>query len=273
MRRAPLLAGGAGTRAAVAIACATLLAGCAAGTGGDADGVLDGVGRIPGYDFGSDITLPPELELEIPEPEGGTIGPRAEGHRLLMIGDSIMASTAKRYGNETCNALVPLGWQVAVEAEPGRFVGFGLEVLDVRLRAEGGWDAAVVFLGTNYEGNPASYRARLAEIVERLAPRPTLLLTTAEFRPAQREVNRAIRDVAAAHDHVSLLDWAAVARTKGVLTADGVHLTDKGRSVFAIAVARALDVAPFRPGECLDSRFRDDSGIRAATSTTAAPAP
>lgn len=270
MSRGRRLAPRAARRAAV-LACVAIAASCGAADGEAADGVLDGVGRIPGYDFGADVTLPPELELEIPEPEGGTIGPRAEGHRLLMIGDSILASTARRYGNEMCNALVPLGWQVAVEAEPGRFVGFGLEVLDVRLRAEGGWDAAVVFLGTNYEGNPDSYRARLGEIVERLAPRPTLLLTTAEFRAAQREVNRAIREVARAHDHVSLLDWAAVATTRGVLTGDGVHLTDKGRSVLAVAVARALDVAPFRPGECLESRFRDDSGIRAASSTTTTP--
>ena len=28
---------------------------------------------------------------------------------------------------------------------------------------------------------------------------------------------------------------------------------------FAVAVARALDIAPFREGECLDSKFRDDS--------------
>jgi len=256
---------------AVAAVAAVVLAACGSDGSGDADGVLEGVGRIPGYDFGADVTLPPELALEIPVPEGGTIGPRAQGHRLLMIGDSILASTAKRYGNEMCNALVPLGWQVSVEAESGRFVGFGLEVLDVRLRAEGGWDAAVVFLGTNYEGNLESYRTRLAEIVERLAPRPTLLLTTATFRSAQREVNRAIREVARAHDHVSLLDWAAVAATKGVRTGDGVHLTEKGRSVLAVAIARALDVAPFRPGACLESRFRDDTGIAAATSTSLAP--
>jgi len=38
-----------------------------------------------------------------------------------------------------------------------------------------------------------------------------------------------------------------------------VHLSPKGRSVFAVAVARALDIAPFREGECLESKFRDDS--------------
>ena len=68
-----------------------------------------------------------------------------------MIGDSITASAAKRYGGEFCDALVPLGWQVEVDAEPSRFVDFGNDVLDKRLSAK--WDAAYVFLGTNYLGD------------------------------------------------------------------------------------------------------------------------
>ena len=119
---------------------------------GDSD-VLSGVGRIPGYDFGTAITLPEGFEIELPEVAGGLIGPKVSGNRLLMIGDSIMASTSSRYGNEMCDALVPLGWQVAIEAEASRFAEFGVRVLDQRLNAEAGWDAAVVFLGTNYEGN------------------------------------------------------------------------------------------------------------------------
>ena len=42
------------------------------------------------------------------------------GNRLIVIGDSILAGTAARYGNEMCNTLVPMGWNTVVEAEAGR---------------------------------------------------------------------------------------------------------------------------------------------------------
>ncbi len=236
-----------------------LIASCASLTGDDRSDVLSGVGRIPGYDFGTAITLPEGFEFDLPSIEGGLIGTKAGGNRLLMIGDSIMAATAKRYGNEMCNALVPLGWQVAVEAEASRFAEFGVRVLDTRMKAESGWDAAVVFLGSNYEGVKESYAKQMKKILEKLSPRPVLLVTTSLFRNSQREVNDVIYDLAKENKNVSILDWATISKSNGVLSPDGVHLSNNGRSIFAVAVARALDIAPFREGECLDSKFRDDS--------------
>ena len=236
------------------------IAACATLTGGDdGSGVLSGVGRIPGYDFGTAITLPEGFDLDLPDIKGGLIGTKAGGNRILMIGDSIMASTAKRYGNEMCNALVPLGWQVAVEAEASRFAEFGVRVLDKRMNAESGWDTAVVFLGSNYEGIQESYAKQMRKIVEKLTPRPVLLVNTSVFRNAQRDVNQVLDDLAVEFENVSILDWATISKSNGVLAPDGVHLSKNGRSIFAVAIARALDIAPFREGACLDSRFRDDS--------------
>ena len=236
-----------------------LVASCASLTGNDDSEVLSGVGRIPGYDFGTAITLPEGFELDLPNIKGGLIGTKAGGNRILMIGDSIMASTAKRYGNEMCNALVPLGWQVAVEAEASRFAEFGVRVLDKRMNAESGWDAAVVFLGSNYEGIQESYAKQMRKIIEKLTPRPILLVNTSLFRNSQRDVNQVLDDLAVEFKNVSILDWATISKSDGVLAPDGVHLSNNGRSIFAVAIARALDIAPFREGECLDSRFRDDS--------------
>ena len=235
------------------------MASCASLTGDDDSEVLSGVGRIPGYDFGTAITLPEGFELDLPNIKGGLIGTKAGGNRILMIGDSIMASTAKRYGNEMCNALVPLGWQVAVEAEASRFAEFGVRVLDKRMNAESGWDAAVVFLGSNYEGIQESYAKQMRKIIEKLTPRPILLVNTSLFRNSQRDVNQVLDDLAVEFKNVSILDWATISKSDGVLAPDGVHLSNNGRSIFAVAIARALDIAPFREGECLDSRFRDDS--------------
>ena len=91
-----------------------------------------------------------------------------------MIGDSLMASTARRYGGELCTAVVPDGWDVEVDAETGRFIDFGERVLDRRLDDD--FDAAVVMLGNNYGANPDVFRDGLEQIVDDLAPRPTILL-------------------------------------------------------------------------------------------------
>ena len=72
-------------------------------------------------------------------------------------------------------------------------------------------------------------------------------------------MNAAISVVAGESENVSLLDWEMISKAKGVLNNDGVHLSPKGRSDFAVAVARALDIAPYRDGACLESKFRDDS--------------
>jgi len=258
-------------RVSLALAVMMALAGCAESATTAQPTVLDGVGRLPGYDFWAPVTLPDGVELELPMPDGGPIGPRVDGNRVLLVGDSILASTAKRYGNEMCEALTPLGWQVAVEAEPGRFAAFGVEVLERRIDAV--WDVVVVYLGTNYEGNEESLRTQFAKMFEITRGVETVVLTTGEFRGAQRTVNQVIRETAAQYDHVRVLDWSSVAKVRGVTGKDKIHLSDTGRSVLAQTIARALDYAPYREPECLDPRFRDDSGINAASSTTSAPPP
>ena len=195
------------------------------------------------------------------------IGAKVAGNRVIMIGDSVMAGTAKRYGGEMCAALVPLGWAVEVDAETARFIDFGNEVLKARLPY--GWDAAVILLGNNYGGDPDIYRNYLERLVEKLAPRPTVLLTVTEYRPEQQEVNTIIFDVAAAHDNVTVIDWAA---TTGAhpefLKDDGLHLKDPGRAALAQSVADVMGPAATPPGKCLGTNFYDDAGGSVDGSTT-----
>jgi hypothetical protein len=189
----------------------------------------------------------------------------AGGSRLLVIGDSILASTSSRYGNQMCETLMPLGWQVAVEAEPSRFVEFGNEVLDQVLRDDvaplDDWNAAVVFLGSNYRGDPLAFERELRRIVTRLAPRPILLFSVTEYRPAWDQANDVILRVAADNDHVTLLDWKTIAQAPGVLSGDRLHPSESGRQTLADAVAAVL--GPISPvvGACLPSVFRDDSAV------------
>jgi hypothetical protein len=192
------------------------------------------------------------------EPTSTLVGQGVSGNRVIVIGDSVMASTSQRYGGTMCAALVPLGWQVELDAESGRFIEFGAKVVQQRLSA--GWDAAVILLGNNYNDDENNYRWKLTQMVEELAPRPVVLLTVTEFRPDRATVNAVIRDVAASHPNVSIVDWAA--RTLGateLLGADGLHLSGAGRVELANQVALALGAAPVEPGQCLKTSYTDDS--------------
>ena len=124
------------------------------------------------------------------------------------------------------------------------------------------WDAAAVFLGSNYDGDKENYDTKMREILDRLAPRPTLLFTVTEYRPNYSDVTAVINDLAAAYPNVTLTDWAAAARTPGVLLPDGLHPNDVGEiHVLANLTAEALGEAPAGEAECIRSQFRDDSAI------------
>lgn len=242
------------------VAACIVFAACSAGASRDTLPVLDGVGRIPGAAGTPGAVLVDGVRSNLAVLEGATLGANAAGNRLLVIGDSIFAGTASRYGGSMCSALVPLGWRVAVEAEPSRPIGFGREVL--RRRIYEGWDAAVVFLGTNYGGIAERYAADLARIVESLAPRPTLLVTATVHKPNIQEVNTEIRLSAARNPNVSVLDWSTASVQNGLLNDDGVHPNERGQAVLVASVAAATGRAPGSGGgACLPSLFTDDSAV------------
>ncbi len=191
-------------------------------------------------------------------------GAKAKGNRVILLGDSVTASTSQRYSNDTCKALVPLGWRAEVDAESGRFIEFGNKVLDARLAA--GWDAAVVLLGNNYVENQENYRKQLERIVTRLSPRPIVLLTVTEIRANRQQVNAVVRSMATLHSNVQVVEWAFITKNDPGLTGpDHLHLTERGRAALASSIALALGAAPSPPtaptavGKCLPTNYTDDS--------------
>ncbi|MBK5330432.1 MAG: hypothetical protein JJD93_00575, partial [Ilumatobacteraceae bacterium] len=254
----------------ISVICALLVACSAAASAPDEshEPTVEGVGILPGsnpdamvFSIDTNSTAPLAAVTTTTLTSQPAIGSLVTGNRLLMIGDSITASAAKRYGGEFCQALVPLGWQVEVDAEPSRFVDFGNAVLDKRLSAK--WDAAYVFLGSNYLGDQESYRKQLEKIVQRLSPSPVVLLTVTEFEDNRREVNDAITLVSAEFPNVHLLDWGSIAAANAdtILRGDGLHLTNDGRSVLASTIAGVLGQAPIPQGDCLSTPFSNDSGL------------
>ena len=213
----------------------------------DTSGSSDAAAASSSSTVAVETTLPPE----------GPVGSRAPGNRVLMIGDSVLASTSRRYSNDMCQALVPLGWKVELDAEVGRFIDFGKRVLDARLGA--GWDASVILLGNNYGKNPSVFSAALEQLVVRLSPNPIVLTTVTEFDPSRKEVNYIIELLAAKYPNVTILDWATASEAPGLLGGDGLHLTPSGRYALALNMAATLGPAPASPGECLPTGYRNDS--------------
>ena len=225
---------------------------------------VGGVGVVPDTVAGDQrpITVIPR-----PVDEDGNeiqlIGEQVDGNRFLAIGDSIFAGTSTRYGGQMCDVLVPLGWTVAVEAEPSRSVEFGNLVLDEMLdpfSPDGEWDVAAVFLGSNYRGDPVEYEAELREILTRLSPRPTILVTVSLYRSDYVEVNEVINRLADEFSFVSVVDWTTLSEEPGILSGDRLHPSDRGRQVLVESIAAELGPR-LGVGECLGSEFRDDSAI------------
>ncbi len=213
----------------------------------------------------TDVTEPTasETTTTIPERvEAGAVADSVDGNRVLVIGDSLMASTAPRNEGAMCAVLGGRGWSVELAAETGQHVEFGVEVLDERLEA-GEWDAVVVMLGNNYRNDPGQFAEQMATIIDLIAPRPTILFTVTEFEPSRAEVNDIIKFIAGDRSNVVVADWAAETASPDspLLTDDGVHLSDAGRLRLAAVVGDTLGDAPSpsTQGICLDSPFEDDS--------------
>ncbi len=212
----------------------------------------------PGEQEPSSAVRPADLGLP-------SLGELVTGSRALMIGDSIFASTAPRFGGSMCERLNEAGWDVEINAEPGRFIAFARDVLKVRFAPEQGldWDVAVMFFGSNYNESPTSFRSTLESLLDQLSPRPVLLLTVTEFRQSRKEVNDIIRDVGAQNANVQILDWARItAAEPGLLNADGLHLSTAGKSRITTEIALALGPAPTLvtdgEGDCLPTLFVED---------------
>jgi lysophospholipase L1-like esterase len=252
---------------ALAVCAVTFLAACGSSEP-TVVGTLEGVGDLPGP-LTSDRGIGSAGGVDRAE----IIAARAEtgmstlitGSQVLVIGDSIFASAASRYGGEICGALTPLGWNVEVNAEVGRFVDFGERVLQRRLRPASGvdWDAIVISLGSNFGGDLSAYRTRLIRILDQVAPRPVLLFTVSEFLPDRIKLNDVIVEMVRMYPNVFVVEWSAiVARDSSLLQRDRLHLTQAGRDRMVQEMARALGThSTTQPGRCLPTEFTDDSAI------------
>ena len=252
--------------AAVLVVGSLVIAACGSQGASDSNVIIGPLETVPGIRaLVQPPTSPPgygDVSLDPPIVGGRAekVGDAAEGPRLLMIGDSILASMATRYGDLACRTLNPLGWSVAVEAEVGRFVDLGVRV--VKRKLPQGFDAAVVFLGTNYRGVQDEYRAAMIEILDQLAPRPVIVLTASEHNKNLSEVNRVVIEQVGERQNLWLIDWRRLSKNPGMLWRDGIHPTEDGEQFLIDTIAEVLGQAPDgQAGECLPSEFLNDSTL------------
>ena len=230
-------------------------------------GTVAGVGVLPGDS--QPVTTSTEPSSTTLASRVLTVGEVSAGPRLLMIGDSILAAVSRRYTNLACDTLVPMGWQVSVEAERGRFVDLGVRVVNKKLPQ--GFDAAVVFLGTNYGRDQKIYKKYLDQILDELAPRPVIIFTVTEYKPHLAEVNEVIEQEVAERDDLWLIDWRTITKDKTLLWRDGIHPVDAGNQVLMSELVKVLGDAPGdEPGACLPSEFKDDTPLTNAPPLTGA---
>ena len=264
------------TRALVAGAVVLAACGSSEAASPEAPSTVGGIGELPDALPGASTdpttvataSSVPTTSDAVPPTTAGAAGPTpigrlADGNRVLVIGDSILASISNRYGDQLCQQLVPRGWAVEVDAEVGRFIEFGRQVLARRPTTD--WDAAIVMLGNNYDGDPDAFARELDALLDELEPRPVLLLTVTRFEVEQDEVNWITTIEAGRRDNVQLLDWTSPTAegapgAEELLTGDGLHLTTKGQDALATLISRAMGRAPAgSEGECRRSTFRDDT--------------
>lgn len=191
-------------------------------------------------------------------------GPLAEavgGRRLLLIGDTALAATTPRAGGIMCEVVSGFGWEVAVEAEPGRPLAFADEVLDA---VGEDWDVVGLMFGHHVPDSVDDFERTLDELLDRLSARPVVLYTVAELGSEQRVVNEMLRARSRSRTNVVLLDWAeaTAAEPDVLLDGGGPRPTEEGAGRLALFTAALLSRVPGdEPGACLDAVFTDDSAI------------
>jgi hypothetical protein len=200
----------------------------------------------------------------------------AGGTAVLLVGDTALAATTSRATDSMCEALVGAGWDVGVEAEPGRPVEFGDAVfdavIDVSPATGRSWDVVGLMFGHHLsdamvddlgESVVDRFAEALGSLVDRIGDRPVVLYTVVETESEQVGIDDAIREIAAARPNVVLVDWAAAVAAEPELVVDGGPLpSDDGAERLASLTADVLGiVVDDADGDCIESTFVDDSAI------------
>ena len=152
-----------------------------------------------------------------------------------MVGDSLTAAS----DDELHAAAASHGIELHIRAEPGRSIGAAVPILEATTR----YPEVVIALGTNDVGATATAAAReISRVLASAGPRHVWWVDVGlAEKDRAAHINAALERATHEHDYLELIRWSHRTMTDpSMLAADGVHLTDSGRLVFAAAIIDAI---------------------------------
>ncbi len=160
----------------------------------------------------------------------------AQQRHAVIVSDSILLGAQ----GPLTSRLQGAGWTVDFDGAVSRSTSAGADA--VRAKGLAVSDTLVLSLGANDSGNAATFRARVDAVMSAAAHVPHVYwITIREVRPYYAPANQVLRDAAARHPNLTIVDWhAASAGRTGLTASDGLHLSPSGASELASLVAGAV---------------------------------
>lgn len=180
-------------------------------------------------------------------PVPGTTAPAAPRH-VAIVGDSLTLSAQDLIGQTLDEAGVVT---VTIDAVEGRRINHAVGqktsgVAATRsIAAVTEPDVWVIALGTNdVPGYGAdAYRADVETLLAEIPPDAPVVWVDAWIRSRideARAANAALREVVERRSEAVVIDWFQFGDDPGVISGDGIHLTDAGQERFAAQIAAAV---------------------------------
>ncbi|GEM_PF-5233617 len=181
----------------------------------------------------TEVPTPPQIRFA---PPTTTTSSLPEVLRIELVGDSLLASATSHVVAALHDAVV------GVDAEPGRTIAQGRRAIANAVAARP--DAVVIALGTNDWASPIDELAEhLDEIGQIISDAPCVVwIDTQEFRPGLERVNSEVRRVAELSRDTHVARWSILAGPPEFHLADGYHLSEDGRLLFAGLIETAIDL-------------------------------
>lgn len=136
------------------------------------------------------------------------------------------------------------GWKVTQTVDISRFVPEGVSIL----RRRGGLPGVIIFaLGTNDDPhNVSGFRNSISEVMRIAGPTRCVVIPNIVRPPVggagYAGYNQVLVDIAKRNRNLRIVDWAGlVARNRGWLAGDGVHVNATGYQARARAIAKQVE--------------------------------
>jgi lysophospholipase L1-like esterase len=128
----------------------------------------------------------------------------------------------------------------------GRSLPPGVDAIDAILAMGARPGLWIIALGTNdvaAESGPDSFRDDVATVLRHVPAGAPVIWVDLWIRDRYDEVvsaNESLRSVLSVRSHAEVADWFSYGDDTGIITRDGVHLTDAGKHQFAAVMADAV---------------------------------